>query len=76
MSSSGRVAPEIHATRLSPPVSHLAVHAGKYSRDRLPKGPRAVLFRQLLPGIQPLTEVLGAIAEERGKTTSQVAINW
>lgn len=47
-------------------------HAGKYSMDNLPKGPRGVLFKQLLPEIQPLLATLEAIAKSRRKTMSQV----
>lgn len=47
---------------------------GKYDAEegRLPKGPRALLFRQILPGAQPLLRTMGAIADERGKSVSQV----
>lgn len=51
-----------------------ACTAGKYSQDNLPSGPRGTLFRQLLPEIKPLLEVLGAIAESRGKSMSQVGL--
>ena len=46
--------------------------AGKYSKDNLPKGPRGALFRQILPGAEPLLQLMGSIAESRGKTSSQV----
>jgi hypothetical protein len=47
---------------------------GKYSATgQLPKGPRGLLFRQILPGIQPLLGAMQAIAEERTKSSvSQV----
>lgn len=46
---------------------------GKYSATgQLPKGPRGLLFRQILPGIQPLLGAMQAIAEERTKSVSQV----
>ncbi|KXZ43023.1 hypothetical protein GPECTOR_106g117 [Gonium pectorale] len=56
----------------------LGLLSGKYSLEegRLPAGPRAALFRQLLPEVAPLAGVVQAVAEERGKTPSQVAINW
>jgi aryl-alcohol dehydrogenase-like predicted oxidoreductase len=46
---------------------------GKYSKDRLPKGPRGVLFRQILPGIEPLTETIQQVAASRRKSPSQVS---
>lgn len=47
--------------------------AGKYDGDNLPKGPRAALFKQILPGAQPLLDVLQEVAERRGKTVPQVS---
>jgi aryl-alcohol dehydrogenase-like predicted oxidoreductase len=52
---------------------------GKYSSSNpgtLPKGPRGLVFRQILPGLGPLLGTLEAVAKERKKTVSQVAINW
>eukprot|EP00775_Hariotina_reticulata_P001988 gene1988-2310_t len=54
----------------------LGLLTGKYSLDSLPPGPRGSLFRQLLPGISPMTNTLQAVAKSRKKTMSQVAINW
>ncbi len=54
----------------------LGLLTGKYSSTQLPKGVRSVLFRQLLPGMQPLLACLRAIAESRQKTMAQVALNW
>ena len=34
------------------------------------------MFRELLPGAQGLLNTLEAIAKEKGKSQSQVAINW
>ena len=46
---------------------------GKYlSPDRLPAGPRGLLFRQILPGLQPLLDTMRQIAARRRKTMSQV----
>ncbi|MEM9219659.1 MAG: aldo/keto reductase [Cyanobacteria bacterium P01_F01_bin.150] len=42
----------------------------------LPKGTRGFLFRQLLPGIQPILDCLNDIAQQRQKTMAQVALNW
>lgn len=55
----------------------LGLLTGKYSPQKpLPKGLRGLLFRQLLPGLQPLLDCLGAIAQARSKTIAQVALNW
>ncbi|MEM0979989.1 MAG: aldo/keto reductase [Cyanobacteria bacterium P01_H01_bin.58] len=55
----------------------LGILTGKYTdRASLPKGLRGWLFRQLLPGIQPILQTLTAIATERDKTMAQVALNW
>ena len=46
---------------------------GKYEVGRaLPAGPRALLFRQILPGLEPLLAELRAVADGSGKTPSQV----
>ncbi|KAL6004366.1 Pyridoxine 4-dehydrogenase [Asimina triloba] len=54
----------------------LGMLTGKYTMSRLPSGPRALLFSQILPGLDPLLMSLREIAERRGKTVPQVAINW
>jgi pyridoxine 4-dehydrogenase len=55
----------------------LGLLTGKYSLEGpFPKGIRGLLFRQLLPGMQPLLACLGEVARSRNKTLSQVAINW
>jgi pyridoxine 4-dehydrogenase len=56
----------------------LGLLSGKYDLDNLPRpgNPRRQLFRELLPGAQPLLGTLRAIACELDKTPSQVAINW
>uniref|UniRef100_A0A1D1XQX5 Putative oxidoreductase At1g06690, chloroplastic n=1 Tax=Anthurium amnicola TaxID=1678845 RepID=A0A1D1XQX5_9ARAE len=54
----------------------LGMLSGKYTASKLPRGPRAFLFRQILPGLDPLLRSLRDIAKMRGKTVSQVAINW
>ncbi|KAG6579301.1 Pyridoxal reductase, chloroplastic, partial [Cucurbita argyrosperma subsp. sororia] len=54
----------------------LGMLTGKYSPSKLPSGPRGLLFRQILPGLEPLLSTLGNIAEKRRKTIPQVAINW
>lgn len=42
--------------------------------DKLPAGPRGSLFRQLLPGIQPVLSTLEAVADSRRKSMSQVGL--
>ncbi|KAG8381081.1 hypothetical protein BUALT_Bualt06G0085200 [Buddleja alternifolia] len=54
----------------------LGMLTGKYTPSNLPNGPRGFLFRQILPGLQPLLNSLKEIAQKRRKTVSQVAINW
>lgn len=54
----------------------LGLLSGKYDVERLPDGPRGLLFRQILPGLQPLLGTLREIAAARGTSMSAVAINW
>ncbi|GJP34307.1 hypothetical protein CLOM_g18750 [Closterium sp. NIES-68] len=54
----------------------LGVLSGKYNADNLPQGPRGLLFRQLLPGLDPLLAVMAEIGQKRNKSLTQVAINW
>ncbi|WJX40556.1 Pyridoxine 4-dehydrogenase [Trifolium repens] len=54
----------------------LGMLTGKYSPTKLPTGPRGLLFKQILPGLEPLLSSLRDIANKRRKTVSQVAINW
>lgn len=55
----------------------LGLLTGKYSpQGPFPSGVRGLLFRQLLPKIQPLLMVLTDIATARQKTPAQVALNW
>jgi pyridoxine 4-dehydrogenase len=42
----------------------------------LPRGPRGLLFRRLLPRVQPLLESMGRIAEPHGASIAAVALNW
>ena len=52
----------------------LGLLTGKYdaSQNNLPSGPRGLLFRQILPGLQPLIEEMRKIATARRKTVPQV----
>lgn len=54
----------------------LGLLSGKYDADSVPAGPRGVLFRQLAPGLAPLLDTLREVSRARGKSVSQVAINW
>lgn len=55
----------------------LGLLTGKYERkDDLPKGLRKFALGQILPGVKPLLDCLSAIATEKNKTMSQIAINW
>ncbi|XP_021909501.1 pyridoxal reductase, chloroplastic [Carica papaya] len=54
----------------------LGMLTGKYTPSKLPSGPRSFLFRQILPGLEPLLSSLREIAQKRRKTIPQVAINW
>ncbi|MDB9526105.1 aldo/keto reductase [Oscillatoria sp. CS-180] len=55
----------------------LGILTGKYQvGKKLPSGLRGFLFRQLLPGVQPILNTLMAIARYREKTLAQVALNW
>ncbi|MEL7084215.1 MAG: aldo/keto reductase [Cyanobacteria bacterium J06597_1] len=55
----------------------LGLLTGKYSvNGMLPAGLRGLVFRQILPGIQPLLNCLQEVAAERNKSMAQVAINW
>ncbi|PQP95172.1 pyridoxal reductase chloroplastic isoform X2 [Prunus yedoensis var. nudiflora] len=43
----------------------LGMLTGKYTPSNLPRGPRAFLFRQILPGLDPLLSALEEIAQKR-----------
>lgn len=52
----------------------LGMLTGKYggAKGALPQGPRALLFRQILPGLQPLLDEMQSVAESRKKSVPQV----
>lgn len=54
----------------------LGVLSGKYSEERLPEGPRGLIFKALLPSCKPLLDTIGEIAKERNVPFSAVPINW
>ncbi|KAG1354530.1 pyridoxal reductase, chloroplastic [Cocos nucifera] len=51
----------------------LGMLTGKYTASNLPRGPRGFLFRQILPGLDPLVSSLKEIAQKRQKTMSQIS---
>lgn len=54
----------------------LGLLGDKYDMNNLPSGPRSLLFKDFLPSIEPLLQVMREIAIKRKKTVSQVALNW
>jgi len=58
----------------------LGLLSGKYSKDKLPTGPRAALATAFFDdNEQAATQLIGAVqaaADKHGGTPSQVAINW
>jgi len=51
----------------------LGLLTDKYSIDKLPTGPRAILFREYLPGMKVLLDELRDIAKARNKSVPQVS---
>ncbi len=55
----------------------MGVLSGKYTPENPPSGARAFLYRKgKLRRMRPLLELLAEIARSRGRTSSQVALNW
>ncbi len=54
----------------------LGVLSGKYSKEKLPSGPRSILFKELLPSLAPLLGTLDEVATSRDVSMSAVAVNW
>lgn len=52
----------------------LGMLTGKYTPSTLPSGPRGLLFKQIIPGLEPLLNSLGKIAQRRRKTIPQVCV--
>ncbi|WP_013322373.1 aldo/keto reductase [Gloeothece verrucosa] len=72
-----QVCDELGITLIAYSPLGLGLLTGKYcEKGPLPKGIRGLLFKRLLPGIRPLLQCLQAVAQYRGKTLSQVALNW
>jgi aryl-alcohol dehydrogenase-like predicted oxidoreductase len=55
----------------------LGTLTGRYSPEHRPGGYRGMMYgKRYLTGIQPALSALKRIAEARGKTAAQVALNW
>jgi pyridoxine 4-dehydrogenase len=55
----------------------LGLLSGRWSlQDRLPTGLRGLLFRRLLPGLEPLQDLLAEVARGHGSTPTAVCLNW
>eukprot|EP00741_Cyanophora_paradoxa_P016661 tig00020934_g16090.t1 len=54
----------------------LGLCTGKYGPERPPPGLRGFAFRAALQGCRPVVSTLREVAAARGKTASQVALNW
>ncbi|CAM9913372.1 unnamed protein product [Ectocarpus fasciculatus] len=54
----------------------LGLLTGKYNAGNIPSGPRGIIFRRVLPTMGPLLSTMEEISSARGKTMSQVALNW
>lgn len=50
----------------------LGMLTGKYGPGEYPSGPRGLLFRQIVPGLEGTLEVMREIGEQRYKTLPQV----
>ncbi|TVQ57676.1 MAG: aldo/keto reductase [Spirulina sp. DLM2.Bin59] len=55
----------------------LGLLTGKYTpTGPYPSGLRGVVCRQILPSMEPLRQCLADLAQEKGKTIAQIALNW
>ncbi len=52
----------------------LGMLTGKYGPGDYPTGPRGLLFRQIVPGLEPMLDVMREIGEQRGKSLPQVSL--
>lgn len=50
--------------------------ADRYTIDKLPPGPRFILFREYLPIMQPILQVLREVSRQRKKSVAQIVLNW
>ncbi|MCC6985511.1 MAG: aldo/keto reductase, partial [Anaerolineales bacterium] len=49
---------------------------GKYSAENPPPGMRGAAYSEILPKLPPVLQTLREIAQNHGRTVSQVALNW
>lgn len=54
----------------------LGLLTDRYTIDKLPSGPRFILFREYLPVMKPLLQELREVARQRKKSVAQVTLNW
>jgi len=54
----------------------LGLLSGKYSAAARPPGPRGQIYRETLPKISRLLDLMDEIGRTRGKTTAQIGINY
>jgi len=55
----------------------LGLLTGKYApTGPYPTGLRGLVCRQILPTMEPLRQCLAILAQEKGKTIAQIALNW
>jgi len=54
----------------------LGLLTGQHTTNRLPSGLRGLLFRRLLPRLEPLLALMGEMAMDHGSTPAGVAVNW
>jgi len=50
---------------------------GKYSKDRIPEGPRGMYFKEArFAEVGVLLDLLGAVSKEVGKSPTQISLKW
>ena len=50
---------------------------GKYSKDRIPEGPRGMYFKEArFAEVGVLLDLLGAVSKEIGKSPTQISLKW
>eukprot|EP00968_Pinguiococcus_pyrenoidosus_P019542 scaffold2136_cov242-Pinguiococcus_pyrenoidosus.AAC.5 len=53
----------------------LGLLSGKYSAAARPPGPRGQIYRETLPKISRLLDLMDEIGRTRGKTTAQIGVS-